>query len=48
MKKSEDLSDVVETLQQALKHLDELELRVAALKVAEAIEILSPAESQAD
>ncbi len=48
MKNSEDLSDVVERLQQALKHLDELELRIAAVKVAEALEILSPTEDQTD
>ena len=41
MKNSEDLSDVVRSLQQVLERLDELEFNVAAIKVAEALEILS-------
>mgnify|MGYP000636875242 CR=1 FL=1 len=40
MRNSEDLSNVIESLQKALERLDELESRVAAIKVAEALEIL--------
>lgn len=48
MENSEDLSDVVQSLQQALELLDELELRIAAVKVAEALEILSADDSDAE
>jgi hypothetical protein len=34
-------SDVVETLQQTLARLDELGLNIAAIRVAEALEMLS-------
>lgn len=36
-----NLSDVVETLQQTLMRLDELGLNIAAVRVAEALEMLT-------
>lgn len=48
MRNSEDLSDVVESLEQVLKRLDELDSKIAAIKVAEALEILSALDSDAN
>lgn len=48
MENSEDLSDVVLSLQKVLKRMDELELRIAAVKVAEAIEMLTQDSGQTD
>ncbi|GAB5486503.1 MAG: hypothetical protein Pars2KO_00730 [Parasphingorhabdus sp.] len=48
MKNAEDLSDVVESLEQALRCLDELDLKIVAVKVAEALEMLSSHKSDAD
>lgn len=48
MKNSEDLSDVVRSLQQVLEQLDELEINIAAIKVAEALEILSAKNDATD
>lgn len=44
MSSSEDLKDIVHSLQEALVRLDELELSIAAVKVAEALEVLSSRE----
>lgn len=48
MENSEDLSDVILSLQKVLKRMDELGLRIAAVKVAEALEVLSLDSDQAD
>lgn len=40
MRNVKNLSDVVETLQQTLTRLDELGLDIAAIRVAEALEML--------